>query len=523
MKKSFIFALISGFVLVFAFPPFGVGLFAWMAFVPLFLAADGVQPKKGFFLGWISGFIFYIGTVYWVVHSMYFYGEVPLAVGILIMLLLVSYLSIFHALFGLCFALTSGYTRIMRLFLVPSFWVTLEYLRGRLFTGFPWVLLGYSQADFLTVIQVSDISGVWGVSFLIMAVNTLIFHSLAGGQLGVHERKWRRRAGFRLPMKETIVTVVLVVSSLVYGLIRIGQVDSLTSNWPTLKVGIAQGNIDQSLKWDPAYQEKTIETYVGLTDKAIKEGAGMVVWPETAVPFYLETDNDLGPIVRALPKQTGSYLLTGSPFYSYNIILNKYRSFNSAYLLSPRGALPERYDKVHLVPFGEYVPLKRFLPFIDKLVVGVGDFIPGAGYFPLRFNGQGIGILICYEAIFPEISRSFVKGGSTLLANLTIDAWFGDTSAPYQHFEMALFRAVENRVFLIRSANTGISAIVDPAGRVKVKSGLFTEETLTGEVRLRQGPPGFYSSYGDIFPFLCTAVSVLFIVSKIIRRSWNVR
>jgi apolipoprotein N-acyltransferase len=137
-----------------------------MAFVPLFLAVDGVQPKKGFFLGWISGFIFYIGTVYWVVHSMYFYGEVPLAVGILIMLLLVSYLSIFHALFGLCFALTSGYTRIMRLFLVPSFWVTLEYLRGRLFTGFPWVLLGYSQADFLTVIQVSDISGLregnWG-------------------------------------------------------------------------------------------------------------------------------------------------------------------------------------------------------------------------------------------------------------------------------------------------------------------------------------------------------------------------
>jgi apolipoprotein N-acyltransferase len=527
MNKPFIFALISGFVLIFAFPPFGMGLIAWVAFVPLFLALDwvegGTTPKKGLFLGWISGFIFFLGTAYWVVHSMYFYGGVPLSVGILVMLLLVAYLALFPALFCFCFVLTSGYSTGIRLFLVPCIWVTLEYLRGRLFTGFPWVLLGYSQADFLTVIQISEITGVWGVSFLVMSVNTLLFLYFAKGRSKAPmRRRLGLRGGFRLPLKETLVTVVLFISTLVYGLIRIDQVDSLTTNWPTLKVGIAQGNIDQSIKWDPAFQENTVETYMGLTDKAIKGGAVMIVWPETAVPFYLETDNDLGPVVRKLPSETGSYLLTGSPSYSYNIILNKYSSFNSAYLLSPHGGLPERYDKVHLVPFGEYVPFKRFLPFIDKLVVGVGDFTPGAGYFPLKFNGQGIGILICYEAIFPEISRSFVKGGSTLLANLTNDAWFGDTSAPYQHFEMALFRAVENRVFLIRSANTGISAIVDPVGRVKLKSGLFAEQTLTGEVRFREGPPGFYSWYGDIFPVLCIVVSGLFIVSRFRRRLRNV-
>jgi apolipoprotein N-acyltransferase len=183
----------------------------------------------------------------------------------------------------------------------------------------------------------------------------------------------------------------------------------------------------------------------------------------------------------------------------------------------------ERYDKFYLVPFGEYVPLKRLLFFAEKLVQGVGDFTPGRGAFPLMFNGQGVGVLICYEAIFPEISRSFVKRGATLLANLTNDAWFGDTSAPYQHFGMSIFRAVENRVFLVRSANTGISAIVDPAGRVEQRSELFTEEVLTGGVRLRQSPPGVYSTYGDVFPLFCMAVSVVFLVSGVRRRSRNVR
>jgi apolipoprotein N-acyltransferase len=484
-----------------------------VAFVPLFFAIDGTSPKKAFSLGWVSGFIFFLGTVYWVVHSMYFYGGVPLGVGILVMILLSSYLALFTALFCLCYALTDGYGRSMRLVLIPSVWVAFEYLRGQLFTGFPWVLLGYSQADLLSVIQIADITGVWGVSFLVMTVNRFIFQLVEGPVTA---------RGFRLYLKETILTAALLLATLVYGIIKMDRLDSQISDWPALKVGVAQGNIDQSVKWDPAHRKKAVETYTGLTDKAIKEGAGLVVWPETAVPFYLETDKELGPVVRKLPEETGSYLLTGSPSYSYNLSTGEFESFNSAYLIEPGGGFSERYDKVHLVPFGEYVPLKRFLPF-EKLVAGVGDFIPGPGYLPLRFNGQGIGILICYEAIFPEISRSFVKRGATLLANLTNDAWFGDTSAPYQHFEMALFRAVENRVFLVRSANTGISAIVDPAGRVKVKSGLFKEEILTGEVRLRQGPAGFYTRYGDIFPFLCTAVSGILIVAGLRRRFRNVR
>jgi apolipoprotein N-acyltransferase len=520
MKSPYALALISGFIAVFAFAPFGIAPVAWIAFVTLFVALEAERPVKGFFLGWVSGIIFYLGTVYWVVHSMYFYGGVPLNVSIAVMVLLATYLALYTALFGMFFSLTDTYGTMTRLLVVPSVWVSLEYLRGRLFTGFPWVLLGYSQADYLSLIQIADVTGVWGVSFLVMTVNVLLFLYLSPAKSSV---PLLRRMGlpgrFHPPLKETIYTALILISALVYGNIRIDQVDSLSSKWPALKVGIVQGNIEQSLKWDPTHAGRTVRTYLGLTERVLAEGAEMVVWPETAVPFYLETEKDLGPVVLDLPDRTGSYLLTGSPAYSYNIILGEYRSFNSAYLLKPGGALAERYDKVHLVPFGEYVPLKRFLPFIDKLVVGVGDFAPGPGYFPLIFNGQGIGILICYEAIFPEISRSFVTGGATILANLTNDAWFGDTSAPYQHFQMAVLRAVENRVFLIRAANTGISAILDPVGRPTVKSELFTEATLTAEVRLKQGPPGFYSRKGDFFPSLCIAVSCIFIISRFRRRA----
>lgn len=520
MKNPLVLALISGFMLVFAFAPFKAPLVAWIAFVPLFLALEGERPGRGFSLGWMSGFVFFIGTVYWVVHSMYFFGGVPLKVSLGAMVLLAAYLSLFPALFGMFFCLMEPYGKLTRFLLIPSVWVALEYLRGRLFTGFPWVLLGYSQADFLSVIQIADITGVWGVSFVVMAVNTLVYLYFSAEKSTVPLlSRMGLTVRFRPPLKETVVTVLLLAAVFVYGSLRIDRVESLASKWPALKVGIVQGNIEQSVKWDPAYQRSTVETYLGLTESALEGGAEMIVWPETALPFYLATDDVLGPMVRDLPGRTGSYLLTGGPSYSYNLSLNEYRSFNSAYLFKPGSIYLQRYDKVHLVPFGEYVPLRRFLPFIDKLVVGVGDFAPGPGYFPLRFNGQGMGILICYEAIFPEISRSFVSGGATVLANLTNDAWFGDTSAPYQHFDMAVLRAVENRVFLIRAANTGISAIVDPVGSVKVESGLFKEAAITGEVRLRQGGPGFYSRYGDVFPGVCIALSCFFIVSRYRRRA----
>ncbi|MDO8426612.1 MAG: apolipoprotein N-acyltransferase, partial [Deltaproteobacteria bacterium] len=265
-------------------------------------------------------------------------------------------------------------------------------------------------------------------------------------------------------------------------------------------------------KWDSSFRQETLEIYKELTLEAGRKEARFIIWPETAIPFYFEPDNVRDGAMGMILKEAGSFVLTGSPSYNYNQAAGRIDYFNSAYLLSPSGEAVGRYDKVHLVPFGEYVPLKRFLPFIHKLTAGVGDFAEGPGPIPIRFEGGGIGTLICYESIFPELARLSVKNGATVLANLTNDAWFGYTSAPYQHFEMAVVRAVENRVFLLRAANTGISATIDPAGRVRKRTALFEKAVIIDDIKLRHGALTFYTRWGDVFTYGCLALSGIFII-----------
>ena len=237
------------------------------------------------------------------------------------------------------------------------------------------------------------------------------------------------------------------------------------------------------------------------------DGARLIVWPETAVPFYLASDTGESAVVRGIAGEAGAYVLTGSPSYRFNTDTGRPEFLNSAYLLGPTGEISGRFDKVHLVPFGEYVPFKRLLFFIDKLTEGVGDFVAGPGPYPMEFESSGIGVLICYESIFPRLAAAHVKNGAGVLVNITNDAWFGRTSAPYQHFQMSVLRAVENRVFLLRAANTGISAVVDPAGRVINQTALFEQAAVVEDIRLREGRPTFYTAGGDLFAYLCLIVT----------------
>ncbi len=195
---------------------------------------------------------------------------------------------------------------------------------------------------------------------------------------------------------------------------------------------------------------------------------------------------------------------------------------NSAYLLRPDGAVAGRYDKVHLVPYGEYVPLRRLFPFIGKLVAGVGDFRPGKGFDPLVSDGRRLGVLICYEAIFPEAARDYKRNRADLLVNITNDAWFGRTSAPYQHLSMTVFRAIENRLYLVRAANTGISAVIDPTGKILSRTGVFERTVLKGEVKFIDEKT-FYAAYGDLFVYLCGIVLILyyFIQKKEKEKCWK--
>ena len=250
---------------------------------------------------------------------------------------------------------------------------------------------------------------------------------------------------------------------------------------------------------------------LSLQRKAATEPA-LIVWPETAVPAYFQDRRSLREEITAIPRQTGSFLLFGSPAHRGEG--TEIQFLNSAFLLSPAGAILARYDKVHLVPYGEYVPLRRFFPFFSKIVVGVGDFGTGEGYFPLVMNGHKVGTMICYEAIFPASAATYKRRGADLLVNITNDAWYGTTSAPYQHLSMTVFRAIETRLFLLRAANTGISAIIDPTGRIVAQTPLFVRTALHGQVKFIT-TASFYSRHGDVFLYSCLAVLAVIILWKL--------
>ncbi|MBE9532083.1 MAG: apolipoprotein N-acyltransferase, partial [Proteobacteria bacterium] len=304
-----------------------------------------------------------------------------------------------------------------------------------------------------------------------------------------------------------------------YGFIKIKSVDSRLADWSNIKVAVAQGNIDQSVKWDPAFRQETIDIYRELSLKGADEKPELIIWPESAVPFYLSYENKAAALISGVAEDTGAYLLTGSPHFEDNTPgSSEWESyFNSAFLLSPEGETLDRYDKVKLVPFGEYVPLKRALFFIKKLTVGFADFTPGPGHMPLEMKAVRLGVLICFESIFPGISASTVRNGASVLLVLTNDGWFGKTSAAYQHFDMAILRAVENRTSLVRAANRGISGVIDPLGRVTHETGLLTREYFVADIKMRDAreTKSFFTLYGRYFPIVLILFFLFFMPLKI--------
>jgi apolipoprotein N-acyltransferase len=492
-------AAASGFLLAAAFPSINLPFVAWIALIPLFLALKGQSIKNGAWLGGLTGVLYYIGTVHWVTNSVHFYGGIPLVPASLITLLLCAYLAVYPALFGA--AAVHLRNTGPRLFFIaaPALWTALELARTYVFSGFPWALLGYTQYSALPVIQAADITGVYGVSFLILLVN------VAAAEF-IMNRKDR----------VAVVTAVLVLSlALGYGFARL-HAPVQTGG---IGISVVQGNIEQDKKWDPAYQSEVLGTYKRLTLEALGRHPDLIIWPETATPFYFNGgssgDRALTSDLVAFVRQNHTPLLFGSP--TYEVKPNRHIiGRNSAFLLSADGRLEATYHKMHLVPFGEYVPLKKILFFVEKMVQAIGDFQGGDEYTVMTVpygepNGRKeakLSTVICYEIIFPDLVRRFVKDGASILTTITNDAWFGRTAAPYQHFSMAVFRAVENRVPVARAANTGISGFIDAQGRILETSGIFTEADLT-----RTLVPGtektFYTRYGDVFSYACVLFTMI--------------
>ncbi|MDT8440413.1 MAG: apolipoprotein N-acyltransferase [Desulfuromonadales bacterium] len=486
-------AVAAGLLVACAFPDPDLPLLAWFGLAPLLV----VMPRRPFMSGFVAGFAFFAVVLYWLNIVMTTYGRLPLTVSVLLYLLLVAYLALFWgtATWAACrlrqvcnypFALT-----------LPVFWVALELLRALLLTGFPWATLGYSQQAWLPVIQSADLFGVYGISYLLLLSNAVLAELYLGG---------RRQAGQRLPVPALLCLLVLLGANLGYGFWRLAA--PVEEAQATARVGLVQGNIPQDLKWNPDFQQQTLQTYRRLSLQAAAAGAtDLLVWPEAATPFYYQEGGAAAAAVDAVASRTGGRLLFGSPAYRQSD--GRLRYLNSAFLIDAERRQLGRSDKIHLVPFGEYVPLAWLLPFVNKLVVGIGDFSPGE-VNPLPLNGAQLGVLICYEVIFPELARDYVRQGSGLLVNLTNDAWFGRSSAPEQHLAMARFRAIENRVWLARAANTGISALIAPSGAIVQRSPLFVETFLVGQVGL-VAAPGLYARTGDAFPLLFVLVGIVWL------------
>ena len=501
-RTRMLLAAASGVLLTASFPKVGLDWLAWFALVPLLFSIRSLSFKKSFWLGFTTGLVHYLTLLYWLVYTMKSYGNLPLPVAVSVLVLMAAYLALYIAIFAAAISAwrpgPSG-----SLLSVPLVWVSIEYLRSFLLSGFPWEFIGHSQFNRLHIVQISDILGVYGVSFLILLANAAIFL----GILFFTEKHWRGFPAAGIPAALSVLiffAVFLVFSS--YGSWRIRNIDRTISTAPPVRIGIVQANIDQARKWDPAFQDSTTAKYIKLSLSAMKDRPELLVWPETATPFYYLSDTRLSGLVQQGIQSAGTDFLIGSPSFIHRADQIDY--YNSAYIILSDGMVSAKYDKAQLVPFGEYVPLKKWLPFLGKMVANVGDFKTGEKGNTVSWRGYRLGIQICFEIIFPGLSRAMVQNQAVLLVNITNDAWFGRTAAPYQHFSMAVFRAIENRRSLVRSANTGISGFVDPAGRIIASTPLFKEAVMIRSIPVMTKTT-FYTRYGDAFAKGCLLAVLL--------------
>lgn len=488
----------SGLLCAIAFPPWDVGPIAFVGLVPLFLALEGTTPPRAARLGYAAGLSFYLATIWWVINTMTTYGRMPLLLSLVALLLLCGVLAGYTAAFAGLLVLGRKWLRSPRgiePLLAAGLWVALEFLRTYLFSGFPWALLGYTQYRQPTVRLLAAATGVYGISALLLLVNGAVAGLLASW-LEAREGGTRWRAAL-LPVG---LAALALLATVAYA--RLLWRDP--TGGAAIRVGVLQGNIDQSLKWDRSYQMATLDIYERLTRRVAAEKPGLIVWPETAIPFFLRREPELSARVYRLAEETGVPMLVGSPDVG-----DDGRLYNTAFLLGRDGRIRGRYDKRHLVPFGEYVPLHQIFFFLDKLAVGIGDFGRGHRATVFSLDGVRFSVMICYEAIFPGEVREFGRDGAEFLVNITNDAWFGRSGAPSQHLAMAAMRAVENGMYMVRAANTGISAVIAPTGEILAQTGIFTETALLGTIHPRQGETP-YSRFGDVLAWVCLTFLVAY-------------
>lgn len=469
----FLLCLLSAVLLTISFPQIQIFPFSWIALVPLLNVLDGQKPWVAFKRAYLCGFLFFAATIGWIVYVTY-----PGAI------LLVAFLSLYFAVFGALFVYFQPLASIARIFVLSASWVGLEFIRAHLFSGFGWVMLGHAQYQNFWLIQIADITGVYGVSFLVILVNLLIFEN------------WRAR---KFLYVENFIVLTMLSLAFLYGYSLMGKKES----YPLLKIGVVQPNIPLAVDWDESKKPWIIQETLKLTHELDKQQLDLIIWPETSLPGTANDPVFLDQAIQStaaklkIPMLIGSVTEEGEHFY------------NSAYLIGADGQVAGRYDKIHLVPFGEYLPLRPLLGWINKFVE-LDDFTSGKDYkvFSIEPSKAKFSTLICFEDTLGNLRRKFARQGADLFVNMTNDAWFRDTKEPFLHLQSAVFGCVENHRSLARAANTGISALVDPWGRIISMASsaegkkTFVEAVAWGVLPLNHKQT-FYTKYGDVFTYLC--------------------
>ena len=457
----------------------------------------GQPPLRAFTLGLTSGVVYFVGTLYWTSAVLVAFGEMHIALAALAMLLLALYLALYPALMAVITSRLIARAGARALFFAPAAWVATEFARGSLFGGFPWVPLGNSQVTVLPVVQAASVLGVYGLSALVAYINTsLAFALLTPG---------------RGRIKAVAGAAAIVVGIAAWGTWRVAD-GSLTRQGTPIRVGLIQGNIAQGDKWNPREARRIFTTYIAMTRDAVRRGAEYVIWPESSTPFTFEDpeeDPASDATLRDLAREVRVPILFGSEQFVRAGVPARY---NAAFLLGPDGRTAAVYRKMHLVPFGEFFPLQRWITFVAPLVQRFVPFSAGESVAMLPVGAHPTSTAICYEIVFPSLTRQAVAAGSELLTTVTNDGWYGRSSAPYQHFELASMRAIENGRYLARAANTGISALVDPYGRVVAQSSIFEQVDVIGEARFLTGRT-VYSIMGDVIAYVAIALTAVALVA----------
>ena len=502
--KHVLLILLSVAVHTLVFPPWNLTAAAWVALVPFLISLHDLKPTAGLLAGLFWGSTAIWGVAFWMPSALTFYYQQPWWFGLPFCLIgSMALWGAYYAIFAgvLCW-MTPHTGRVLRVLLLSTLWVSCELARARLLTGEPWMLLGYALMPNLTLIQAADLGGVYLLSFLVVLVNAALAEALLGLQRADRSGLWT-----------LVPAAALLILACAYGTYRL---TAALPDRPAVPVLVVQGNNDLGTQWREEFYGQGLERYLQMSAAAAAQThPRLIVWPESAVTFFLAHEPHYQALITHMLSATGADLIVGAPHYQDDDPAVP-RFFNSAFYLTADGRLAGRYDKGHLLPFAEYFPF-RTIEFLRRNFERVRYFTAGDGATLLNTRVGKAAVVICFEAIFPELVRRQMQRGATLLVNLSNDSWLGRDAGPEQHVAMATLRAVENRTWVIRATTTGVSAIIDPLGRVRARSATFAPAVLSGEIVPLQVET-VYKRLGDAFAHSCLLASITGLVALAVRR-----